>query len=153
MTLLVLGALFRLLPDLLQRTRWVLQSLHKDRLRVHGILNLPGNGPVLIVTNAATANEHKNVAWASDRQVHFLNGNDASQIKRFASRGEVIAVSVISTATVAYEKVRADVGSQCPVLPVVSAPSEVRFGTLMPSTSSADEVLAAIDKTKESPIT
>jgi MFS family permease len=150
MTLLVLAALFHLLPDLLQRTRWVLHSLRKERLRVHGILNLPGHGPVLIVTNAVGAVERKNVCWASDRQVHFWNCNDAAQIDKLLKYEDVAAISVTQADPAAYEKLRVQLGNDVVVLPVHSAPSEVKFGAAVPAASSVDEVLAAISKANES---
>jgi MFS family permease len=150
MTLLVLAGLFRLLPDLLQRTRWVLQSLGKARLRVHGILNLPGSGAVVIVTNAAGAAERKNVAWASDRQVHFLNGYSEAQIKQYVARGDVVAVSVTANDQSAFEKLRGHLGSDYVVLPIHCGKSEIKFGAAISATSGADEVLEAIAKASES---
>src|SRR2546423_1137910 len=49
-----------------------LKSPHRERLRVEGILNVPGHGPVLLATNAAADNDRINVRWACDRRVHFV---------------------------------------------------------------------------------
>lgn len=150
MTMLVLLALFRLLPDLLKRTIWVLESLGKDRLRVHGILSLPGNGPALIVTNAVSAEERKNVAWASDRQVHFLNGYNEAQIRSYLSHGDVTAVSLTPADPSAFEKLRGQLGGDWVLLPAHCGKSEVKFGPAISASSSVDEALTAIAKASES---
>lgn len=150
MTLLVLLALFRLLPDMLQRSRWVFQSLGKDRLRVHGILNLPGNGPVLIATNAATAEDRKNVCWASDRQVHFLNGSDAAKIVRLLQHRDVVAATVNGADTTGFEKIQSQLTSDAAILPVHAGPSEIKFGTSLPANAAIDQIRAGIAKASES---
>lgn len=150
MTLLVLIVLFRLLPDLLQRTRWVFQSLGKDRLRVHGILNLPGHGPVLIATNAASAEDRKNVCWASDRQVHFLNGNDAEKIVRLLHHHDVVAVTVNGADPTEFEKIQSQLNAEAAILPVHAGPSEIKFGTSLPPNVTINEIRAGIVKASES---
>lgn len=72
MTLLTLGALKRLLPDLFLRTLLWLRARGRWRLEVVGVDHLPGDGPVLIVTNAANADQCLQLMAATDRTTRCL---------------------------------------------------------------------------------
>src|SRR5262249_52502808 len=133
MTIGVLLILLRLLPDLLQRTEWVLRSLRKERLRVSGIKYLPGNGGVLLATDAALPETRRAVAWASDRMVHFLAATatekDMLDAERLLRRGHVISLTMAIPVDVAdrqYERLSAVAGVV--IVPVQALPSQVKFG-------------------------
>jgi hypothetical protein len=128
----------------------VFQSLGKDRLRVHGILNLQGNGSVLIATNAATAEDRKNVCWASDRQVHFLNGDDAAKIVRLLHHGDVAAVTINGADPAGFEKIQSQLHREVAILPVHAGHNEIKFGTPLPPDAGIDAVRAGIAKASES---
>src|SRR5262249_42985446 len=96
MTGATLLLLLRLLPDLPRRSLWVIQRLRKERMRVFGIHHLPGQGPVLLVSNSVTADEQVQVMWASDRQVHIVSTTktEIANAIKYLDSGDVVAVSI-----------------------------------------------------------
>ncbi|HZT79528.1 MAG TPA: MFS transporter, partial [Gemmataceae bacterium] len=72
MTLATLFLLCRQLPDLFLRTLWWRHALARYRLRVLGIANLPGNGPVVLATNCDTVEGCLQVATSADRYSHLV---------------------------------------------------------------------------------
>ncbi|MGL4550672.1 MAG: MFS transporter, partial [Gemmataceae bacterium] len=96
LTFVILVVLWWLLPDLFRRT--YLWATMRARLETAGLLRLPGHGPTLIATNAATAEERAQVESGLDRVTYFLEpGPDpeatARRGKRLLAGGEVVAVS------------------------------------------------------------
>jgi MFS family permease len=147
MTLGVLGLLMNLLRDLLDRARWVLRSRwqRKPRLSVDGIQHLPGHGPVILVTNAATPDEIDNVRFASDRRVHFLTpGSDIKKAAKWLHHGHVIGVTVTAADTTMFDKLRSEYQGDLTLLPVLCGECHVRFGDPLKSSTPDAEVIEAI---------
>jgi hypothetical protein len=96
LTFVILLVLWALLPDLFYRT--YLWATARARLETAGLLRLPGRGPVVIATNAATPEERAHVASGVDRVTYFLDpGIDAEAAVRHGklllASGEVVATS------------------------------------------------------------
>src|SRR5262249_24046325 len=145
MTLCVLVMLFRLLPDLWQRTSWVLRSLGKERLRVSGIKHLPGHGGGLLATDAALPETRRAVRWASDRLVTFLSATahekDLQEAERLLKKGEVVALTLnIAGAPPDQHYDRLSAVPDVTVLPVHAKPSVVKFGSAVKGHATADEI-------------
>jgi len=148
MTLGVFLVLIAMLPDLLQRTRWVLRSLGKERLSVSGILHLPGDGPVVLATNASSPVEFGNVGSASDRRTHFVHAmTDLPKAVEWLEGGAVV---VVPTDAAMLDRLRERVKTTFTILPTYSGPAIVKFGEPLPGTASADEILAGIDRAAKS---
>jgi MFS family permease len=99
MTLLTLLLLWRQLPDLLLRTWLWFRWWKHYRLEVEGLLNLPGNGLVVLVTNAASREAALQVLSVTDRTTRLLVVDEASdwderaRTARLAlGRGEVVGL-------------------------------------------------------------
>ena len=94
-TLINLGVLCWLLPDLLRRTLiWATSGV---ALETAGLLRLPGSGPTLIVHNAREPLARAMLVSGIDRHLHFLDSGDDSEAavrraKRLLEAGEVVAV-------------------------------------------------------------
>jgi hypothetical protein len=152
MTAIVLLLLIWLLPDLPMRTKWLLASLHQERLRVEGILNVPGHGPVVLATNAASDYDRINVRWACDRRVHFVpnlaSEGDVQQGLDNLRAERVVAITVNeSTAAKAEEFLNAAVkqlGPELVVLPAEAEKSVVKFGEPQTEPASAATLIASI---------
>jgi len=151
MTLGVLVILLRLLPDLLQRTRWLMQSLHRPRLRVFGLDHLPDHGPVLLIADTVGSEAPTNTCWASDRQVHFVaataGSNGLEQAVERLQRGGVVALQV---GDAALEKLRARLtGIPLALVPVVAGGAEVRFGATLAADSTPEQIRAGLRAASE----
>jgi MFS family permease len=72
MTLLTLLLLWGQMPDLFLRTFLWAWATRRFRLEITGLNNLPGNGPVLLVTNAPGVEGCLQVLTATDRTTRFL---------------------------------------------------------------------------------
>lgn len=156
MTLLVLIMLLWLLPDLWQRTSWVLRSLGKERLRVSGIKYLTGHGGVLLATDAALPETRKAVRWASDRLVTFLsttaNEKELQDAEHLLNKGEVVALSLNIAGALPdrhYDRLSAVAGVT--ILPAHAKPSVVRFGSPAKGRPTGDEIRAAIEALRVAP--
>jgi hypothetical protein len=149
LTLGVLLILINLLRDLPKRSVWVLRSIGKERLRVDGILHLPGHGPVILATNAATVEQIEHVAYASDRMVHFLHpAMDPSQGRKWLDHGHVVGVTVTPAETTTLDKLRAAFPGDVTLLPVQCGGGHVRFGAPLPANVAVDQVLGGIDQAR-----
>jgi MFS family permease len=72
MTLVTLLILWRQMPDLLLRTLIWLRTAPRYRLVISGMQHLPTDGPVILVTNAPSAEACLHVLSATDRTTRFL---------------------------------------------------------------------------------
>ncbi len=72
LTLGTLGLLWWRLPDLFARTRIWARSLGAYRMEVAGMSNLPAVGPIVLVTDAPTAEACARIISATDRATHFV---------------------------------------------------------------------------------
>jgi MFS family permease len=72
MTLATLLLLWWQLPDLFWRTRLWFRWLGRCRLEPVDTFNLPSDGPVILATNADTADACAQVVSATDRRTHFV---------------------------------------------------------------------------------
>jgi MFS family permease len=72
MTLFTLVLLLRLLPDLFLRTFLWAHAQRRYRLEVAALDHMPGNGPLLLATNAADGEECLRILAATDRRTRFL---------------------------------------------------------------------------------
>jgi MFS family permease len=156
MTLLTLLLLWRQLPDLFLRTVVWLRGLRDYRLEVAGMHHLPGNGPVVLATNAETKKECLEVLAATDRTVQFLWCDEATdsclvrQALHWLDKGEVVALP-LADGDPSAEALLDEISREAPVLPVwhATAPSSqpdrrrrvyVFGGRLLPAGTPADEV-------------
>ncbi len=73
MTLLTLGLLWFILPDLFGRTLFWMRSRFSQQLEIAGMLRLPGWGPVIVATDAHGMECCRTVVNAGDRVVRFLH--------------------------------------------------------------------------------
>jgi MFS family permease len=94
-TLLILLVLVALLPNLLQRT-WI-WATSGVRLETAGLLRLPGNGPVIVATNAQKPSERAMLVIGIDRVLHFLDSQDDAEAavrrgKLLLESGAVLAI-------------------------------------------------------------
>jgi MFS family permease len=72
MTLFTLVLLCRLLPDLFLRTFLWIHALNRYRLEAARLDHMPGNGPLILATNAADGEECLRILAATDRRTRFL---------------------------------------------------------------------------------
>ncbi len=117
MTLAVVLVLWACLPDLFRRTAIWARTRFRKRLEVAGMLRLPPNGPAVVATDAAGAEQWAMVESAGDRVMHFVSANgEASleQSRRLLARGDVVGVSVGEGGAAFVEQLR----DEAPVLPV-----------------------------------
>jgi MFS family permease len=106
MTLATLILLWWQMPDLLRRTRLWFRWLPRCRLEPVDTFNLPGDGAVILATNADCPDACWQVISATDRRTHFLmpaggpsecDGDvDAATIA--LDRGDLVAVPVVPAA-------------------------------------------------------
>ncbi|MFL5339423.1 MAG: MFS transporter [Gemmataceae bacterium] len=150
MTLVVLLLLWWLLPDLPKRSRWLLQSLGRERLRVDGILNVPGHGPVILATDVVTDRDRINVRWGCDRRVHFVgNVGDVGNVQRgidHLQAERVVAVTMNDPAKVDafLQEVEKRVTPSPVVLPVHVESAVVAFGAPLAVSTNSAQLLTAI---------
>jgi MFS family permease len=167
MTFLTLLILWRQLPDLFVRTWLWLRALPDYRLEVAGMDHLPGNGPVVLATNAWGAEACREVHAATDRTTHFvLTEADgpaawekaATRAAVVLGRGEVVGLPVVEGEPGA-DLVLGGFAHQAsaPVLPVwhAAVPSSlpgrrrrvyVLAGRLLPAGTSAEEMRKALQQ-------
>jgi MFS family permease len=93
-TLVNLGVLWWLLPDLFRRTGiWATSGV---ALETAGLLRLPGFGPILVVHNARDAKAQAMLTSGLDRRLHFIeSGEDVEasvrRAKQLLEAGEIVA--------------------------------------------------------------
>lgn len=151
MTVGMMFLLWWLLPDILSRSAWVLRSLGRSRLQVHGIHHLPGHGGTVLIYPNDRPEFVEQVNMASDRRVYPFSYDDEVSVSRAAARlkhGDVIAVPFSSAKTTAEEFL----GKLAPllipplptVLPVYCDPNEANFGEPVPWTITQEDLGKAI---------
>lgn len=151
MALVTLMLLRAQMPDLTDRMIWVLRSLRQTRMHVVGTANLPGDGPVVLVTNCRDATECRNVVSATDRYVKIVaeKMTDA-QFVRTAQRvhdGTIIALAGEADAMLAVLQKHVP----AMYLPVYFGPGpdgktpRVAFGTPLPDGATATDLVAGLD--------
>jgi MFS family permease len=104
MTLVTLLLLLRQLPDLFGRTLLWCRAVTRYRLEMGGMQHLPGNGPVLLVTDAPPGEPCQHVLSGTDRATCFLElppDTDAAaweetirQGRKLLKDGEVAGISL-----------------------------------------------------------
>jgi hypothetical protein len=152
MTFATLLLLLRLLPDLPRRSLWVIQWLRKERMRVFGIHHLPGQGPVLIVSNAVTPDEQVQVAWASDRQVHTVSTakTEISTAINYLDSGDVIAISIKQNpadAEVFLNDLKDSLRfKDVPIVPIHVSHPDVKFGEALPIGTTFESIQQALSQ-------
>lgn len=89
-TIAMLVLLRRQIPDFFLRSVAWMRSYGRVKLSLHHVHNLPGIGPVILLTNAATLREALHVVSATDRACKFIiveppaeGGDAAERITRF----------------------------------------------------------------------
>jgi MFS family permease len=149
MTLIVLLLLIRLLPDLLQRTNWLLHNVNKERIRVEGIAFLPGHGPVTLLTNAASPADIDDIRFAADRYVHVLPKNQwQNPMKDLLRRGQVVLYSVQNADSSTLSEVLTHLPHDAPIIPVRHEHKVIAFGKPLPPTTSLPDIFDALDRVK-----
>ncbi len=145
MTLATLLLLWRRLPDLFQRSGWLLQSLRGPRAIVNGIDRLPASGPTVLVTAAVASAIHHAMLLATDRYTRVFSGNlsKLGSAVRLLRKGHSIAV--VTAAADSEEFLRKLVAEVCiDIVPVYSAVANgvitITFGKAIVSTTPIDEV-------------
>jgi MFS family permease len=142
-TLLTLGVLTWILPDLFKRTViWVALAQRGIKLEVAGLLRLPGNGPALLATSIGTPEEQMCLESAVDRVVHFVGG-DLKRGEELLRAGEVVAADPSSDGLAELSGRAA-----APILPVAQRTSvrggvthaDVMAGMLLPPGSPSEAV-------------
>ncbi len=125
MTLFTLALLWWQLPDLFLRTRLWLHGLRHYRLEVAGMLRLPYSGPVILVTDAADAEQCNRVLCATDRVTHFLlptgaGSEDLAQRgRKLLARRQVVGISLPAEANGTDGLIRELASTEsAPILPV-----------------------------------
>jgi hypothetical protein len=121
-------------------------------MRVFGIHHLPGQGPVLLVSNAVTPDEQVQVEWASDRQVNAVSTMKteiASAIK-YLDSGAVIAISIkrnpAEAETFLHELKDSLQSRDAPLVPVHVSHPDVKFGAPLPLGSTLESIQNALDQ-------
>lgn len=153
MTLTVLLLLIRILPDLLHRTTWLVRSLGRERLRVDGLLNLPGYGPVLLVTNARTPEELDDVGAAADRYVHRLGKtNWQNTLDRLVRREQVVVVSTTNDDHPPLVELLSHLPQEVQIVPVRHGRSSVRFGVPLEPTTPVEKLHQNLTALASSPV-
>jgi hypothetical protein len=71
-TLITLLTLWWQMPDLVDRMRWLVRALARERLRVYGTHHVPTDGPTILVTNCRSSGECMQVLTSIDRTVRFI---------------------------------------------------------------------------------
>jgi MFS family permease len=152
-TLLTLALLWYFLPDLFRRTWLWLRGLGRYRLELAGMLRLPGNGPVAIVTDASGREALEHVERAADRMIHL--GKTVEEARRVLGRGHVLAVALADAAGPLAEYLAGD--RTAPVLPVHHAETTrhgkrvvcVVAGNLLPPGAPAETIRAELRRVSE----
>jgi hypothetical protein len=124
-------------------------------MRVFGIHNLAGHGPVILVTNAANAQQQINVRWASDREVHYFQSQERELgiAVEHLDKGDVIGLSVNQTTTGSdlfldvLRKKYAALGVL--VIPVHVSHADVKFGHPIVLENNIESMRQAIEATAE----
>jgi MFS family permease len=114
MTLVTLGLLWYFLPDLFRRTLLWGRGL-KYHVELAGMLRLPGNGPAILATDAATQEALSHVERAADRRFHLVNSPD--EVRQVLARGHVAALAVAADADAKLNEILT-ANASAPVLPV-----------------------------------
>jgi MFS family permease len=96
MTLCTLFVLWGRLPDLLQRAGWLIRSFGAGKLQINGLQNLPGYGPVILITNASDARARRRILSVTDRYTRFLPAIEKAvpEAVRLLQRGHMVAVEL-----------------------------------------------------------
>lgn len=158
LTLVILLVLVWVLPDLFRRTRiWSSLFVKGVKLETAGLLRLPGNGPALLVTNAAGVDARAQVESGVDRVTHFVDAGPDPEAairrgKQLLARREVVAVSVDGN-----EGLLRELMADAPVLPVCHHDFEkggarhayVVAGSLLAAGSPPDQATAELARLKE----
>jgi MFS family permease len=125
MTLIVLGALCYLLPDLLRRSWLWLKAQGRYRIELAGMLRLPSSGPAIVVTDATGPEGRDHVERAADRVIHFApEGGDVGTLlhagRGVLERGGVFGVCLNAEAEGGAEQAVGELmkETQAPLLPV-----------------------------------
>ena len=92
MTLATLLLLWWQLPDLFRRTGLWFRWLSRCRLESVGLHHLPSDGPVLLVTNADSADACAQVVSATDRLTRVFPVLDPGEVGHALRRGEVALI-------------------------------------------------------------
>lgn len=93
-TLLTLGLLVVILPDLPARAAWVTRTLRQPRLRAAGTHHVPLTGAVVLVSNAANRADLRQIVSATDRPISLVEGDaDVVRAARVLKRGGVVLLS------------------------------------------------------------
>lgn len=71
-TIAMLVLLRRMIPDFFLRSVAWMRSYGRVKLQLHQVHNLPGTGPVILLTNAATLREALHVVSTTDRACKFI---------------------------------------------------------------------------------
>ncbi len=169
MTLFTLLLLWRLLPDLFRRTLLWLRMHWRYRLEVAWMNHLPDHGPVLLATNAESAEQCGHVLSATDRTTRFLFPDQAwdweeltLQAVKILGRGEVVGLPLGNgLAPEAADPLLDHLARKVPVLPVyyqVVPPGDpgrrrrvyVFAGTLLPPGTPAGVVRHELQRLGES---
>jgi len=155
MTLLTLFVLIGTLRDLVSRSLWFLKSLG-TRTHVDHLKNLPGSGPVILVTNNGATNCQRSIIAATDRFTRFFgvnerSANDVQQAIAILERGDLIGVTLSNDNESAsldafLAQVQAGLKQRADYVPtstsLVNLPTRgevlrINFGEAMPSSESA----------------
>ena len=147
LTVVILAALWWILPDLFRRTGIWMSMLAKGvRLESAGLLRLPGHGPVILATPATAGDARAHVESAVDRVTTFV-GTDLARGEALLKAGWVVAVD---PATGLVGELAARVAA--PVLPVQhcqqGSNAYVVAGPLLPA-ERASEAGAELERLAE----
>jgi hypothetical protein len=166
MTMLTLALLWWQLPDLFLRTFLWLRGLPRYRLEIAGMLRLPDRGPVLLVTDAADAEQCSRVLCATDRVTYFLYPDSTNleacerRARQLLDKGAVVGLSLPNSQDGAGKLLEQfAVSSPAPVLPVHYAQDDrqlgwrpvvyVLAGTLLPAGSGVEAVRGELQRLHE----
>jgi MFS family permease len=113
-TIGMLVALRWRIPDFFLRSVAWMRSYGRVKLSLHQVHNLPGTGPVILLTNAATLYESLHVVSATDRACKFLiveagphRGDRGEKITRFfARRAGYITLDAAHTNATTWDSLR-----------------------------------------------
>jgi MFS family permease len=158
LTLVILLVLWSLLPDLFVRVGIWLRTRFRYRLETAGLLRLPGNGGVVVVSDTADPEQLALVRLALDRVTHFQPLTaDAIEVtersRRLLSRGAVVGITLQHDKAVLKELLQAGF----PILPVhfcqtaglKPIPTYVVAGSLLPAASTVEAVEAELQRVAE----
>jgi acyl-[acyl-carrier-protein]-phospholipid O-acyltransferase/long-chain-fatty-acid--[acyl-carrier-protein] ligase len=113
-TIGMLVALRRRIPDFFLRSIAWMRSYGRVKLALHQVHNLPGTGPVILLTNAATLSEALHVMTATDRACKFLvveagpNSTDSGEkiTRFFARRAGYVTLNAAQTNATTWDSLR-----------------------------------------------